>query len=1169
MVAQSVHPPRGRRRRSGNSCMNSDISNSNSSADRWGETPATVPPSPLFPPYCDAHCDDGDDDEQDVAAAAAAAGAPADQGLQRAGLSAWSPCFGGKFLPLVSSAFAAMFDSSPSQPFLTTAAASSSSLSSSFSPRESATSWLPDVDADEVDADGRSCGCWNQAKLVCPGAVDPIDANYCGAAGGDNIDLTQLLPHLQNGRQTTHPRFAVAQATMKGRNTGDGDDNLTDYQQQQEKEHDQSAAAALTTCNGTPRSQLETLFREQQERLFREQQKHEDEEPEGRPTCDDETWNGPSSVASSSSSSLGRRRQPPRQRVFDLYETHSTRLVPQSRFVQDKQQQQLPQLPPATAAGTTAQLDDDDAAVEDDNDGEVAVVAHRDDWRRRRRRRRDRKHIMAGPRTPHERSCVPFRKCSKPDCVCVTSASCRGGSKPQDTTIQRQNAILEQQQQHPLLVQGSSSSWQKPLYPKKNDADHPHHQSPPYWCTATTEVTEATTACTLLSTMDNYVLHPTTTDVASFGEGTRDGIRPDTEGTSAAATVATAAAVGTATTPAGANGRATAAAVTVDPCDNIDAGCEQDLVGLWIDQAQQKMPPQPPSIEHRLLIGDDEPSSEHRPRRGDDEGIVCSSVAKTPVQLASAPPQLLTAADSLLVSSGPPPKKYSGLHRHYDHLPQKPLGNSQRQPCRLSFPDRQEGTIIHNDVCRRHQSVPGTTSTSEPPRKPRCRSEDVVIDGNIIQRVPTAATSLTSATVAAGSNHHNDFQLDEKSGLPSTTMGGRGRGTLKFRQARSPTSVVQTQTASSGIVDDPTIPPTQRHDNNPHLPKTRPNRMPPASCHNRATLALETALDGYRKAIPLIKNRRQQCRRHPGGECAPERGRDLDMIDVALQLANVYHNMGLLHYQLCRYTTTMHVLQHAVEVLTQTGRDPSRPRLVLALSEAIPFLSSRALLLVAELFTTQAKVQLAQGRPEQAKVDLQHVFEWCSRGAQQEQTDVARRTTADAATWTLARSRAQVLLAQVSQREHRPDVAMRLLQEAVGVQRQILGGDHVLVADSVHQIGNLHLAHGFLDLAARCYHEALRVYQWHSNNDRSMTDASLTQVVADGAATLAGLGWIHLLRHDYRSALQATNQALQWTLQTVGPMHRNVASLQYQLGWIHWSASCNKKFAMPPQSTGK
>jgi tetratricopeptide (TPR) repeat protein len=280
-------------------------------------------------------------------------------------------------------------------------------------------------------------------------------------------------------------------------------------------------------------------------------------------------------------------------------------------------------------------------------------------------------------------------------------------------------------------------------------------------------------------------------------------------------------------------------------------------------------------------------------------------------------------------------------------------------------------------------------------------------------------------------------------------------------------------------------------------------------------------------------------------------------------LSKIYYRMGLIHFQLCRYAAALHVMDYSLETLMQAfpsplgsytcSKDVMEKSLHPSLNESIPYLSSCALLLMATILTGQAKIYMAQGKWTTAKNYTQQVMiclanERIRRGIGHPKPHRPHTTTnirIDIATqWSLTMARAQVILGQTYQQKLRPAVAMRCFQDALTIQRYILGDHHVQVADTVHRIGDFHTSQSFLGPAAACYHEALRVYQLRHRADKTCT--------MEIATILASLGWISLLQHNFPLAWTTTHQALDLTIQSGGSAHRNVASIRFQLGWIHW-----------------
>jgi tetratricopeptide (TPR) repeat protein len=329
---------------------------------------------------------------------------------------------------------------------------------------------------------------------------------------------------------------------------------------------------------------------------------------------------------------------------------------------------------------------------------------------------------------------------------------------------------------------------------------------------------------------------------------------------------------------------------------------------------------------------------------------------------------------------------------------------------------------------------------------------------------------------------------------------------------------------------------------------------------------LEATLQTYRTSLDAIKQQRK-----------------LPKLERAMQLSTTYHQMALIHHQLGRYQTALHVLDHAVEVLIQAAanaaavagafhpsrhndddisddtRDPSHLPL---LNETIPFLSSKSLLLVATMFTVQAKAYIAQGLHDTAKDRVEQVMiclgnERARRRIGHPVPYVNGGAHSVTTEWSLTMARAQVVLGQCYQQQRCPDVAMRCFQDALHIQRHLLGDWHVQVVDTVKCIGDLHLSQCVLGHAFGCYQEALRVYRhlMATEQYRRHDFHSLSCLRADTSTLLTSLGWISLLQHDLHSAWDMSLEAHQLAMQSNGLCHRNMASIRYQLGWIQWWSS--------------
>jgi tetratricopeptide (TPR) repeat protein len=379
----------------------------------------------------------------------------------------------------------------------------------------------------------------------------------------------------------------------------------------------------------------------------------------------------------------------------------------------------------------------------------------------------------------------------------------------------------------------------------------------------------------------------------------------------------------------------------------------------------------------------------------------------------------------------------------------------------------------------------------------------------------------------------------------------------------------------------------------------------------------EQSLKEYRQSIRILQNeekmdRRQkmvniQTRQKRGSRKQQKRRRQQQQqreFQRSMQLADLYHNMGLIHYQQGRFDTARHVLQCGVDALiahrsssvpfSQAAFEetidpfdddysnpyfacaPSRILLLLpTLDEAAPHLANPALLLAAELVLAQGKSFAAQGLWNETKQSSGKVLQWSVFQKQRllEQSPSSHRCPEDTShhatansnkywrDWGPTTARAQVLFARCFEQEHRPDIAMGYYQEALSVQRCVLEPGHVQAADTLYRMGNLYAAAGLLGLAGQCYDEALCLYRrlrshvpnsappWlASGNGHSCSRSAC--IAADEATVLAGLGWLFLVQHDLVRALALTNEALDGMVHALGSSHRNVLSLRHQLACI-------------------
>ena len=387
--------------------------------------------------------------------------------------------------------------------------------------------------------------------------------------------------------------------------------------------------------------------------------------------------------------------------------------------------------------------------------------------------------------------------------------------------------------------------------------------------------------------------------------------------------------------------------------------------------------------------------------------------------------------------------------------------------------------------------------------------------------------------------------------------------------------------------------------------------------HSRLFDERERSLKEYRQSIRILQNeekidRRQkmvnmQTRQKGVARKQEKRRRQQQQqreFKRSMQLADLYHNMGLIHYQQGRFETARHVLQCGVDALIayrsssvpfsqatfEETMDPfdddySNPYFACApsrilpflptLDEAAPHLANPALLLAAELILAQSKSFAAQGLWNESKQSSGKVLQWSafqkhrllghSPSLHRSPEDIFHNASLNSnkywRDWGPTTARAQVIFARCFEQEHRPDIAMGYYQQALSVQRSVLGPGHVQAADTLYRMGNLYAAAGLLGLAGQCYDEALCLYRRHRSRAPNSAPPRLTSgdgqscsksacIAADEATVLAGLGWVFLVQHDLLRALALTNEALDGMVHALGSSHQNVLSLRHQMACI-------------------
>ncbi len=110
--------------------------------------------------------------------------------------------------------------------------------------------------------------------------------------------------------------------------------------------------------------------------------------------------------------------------------------------------------------------------------------------------------------------------------------------------------------------------------------------------------------------------------------------------------------------------------------------------------------------------------------------------------------------------------------------------------------------------------------------------------------------------------------------------------------------------------------------------------------------------------------------------------------------------------------------------------------------------------------------------------------------------------------------------------------ALKTLEESLNMRRDTLGADHPAVADSYETIGGAHGALGRYTVALQDYEEALRIRRKALGADHDAV-----------AATLAHMGDVQYSTGDNAPALQRYEEALKIRQKALGPEHLDVAVL--------------------------
>ena len=136
----------------------------------------------------------------------------------------------------------------------------------------------------------------------------------------------------------------------------------------------------------------------------------------------------------------------------------------------------------------------------------------------------------------------------------------------------------------------------------------------------------------------------------------------------------------------------------------------------------------------------------------------------------------------------------------------------------------------------------------------------------------------------------------------------------------------------------------------------------------------------------------------------------------------------------------------------------------------------------------------------------------------------------------------QILLSLGQVFESSGDFVMALgnFKDAVEIQREAVGNNHVDIASSLLSFGSLLEKTGDLDTALSCFEEAQHILHSHKSEE----------CYVDESVALANIGWIHYLKGNCADALAAYEDSLKLQRSVLGKNHRNIASVLTQTGMV-------------------
>lgn len=233
------------------------------------------------------------------------------------------------------------------------------------------------------------------------------------------------------------------------------------------------------------------------------------------------------------------------------------------------------------------------------------------------------------------------------------------------------------------------------------------------------------------------------------------------------------------------------------------------------------------------------------------------------------------------------------------------------------------------------------------------------------------------------------------------------------------------------------------------------------------------------------------------------------------RIGHAYYQVGALQWKRGAYEESIHNLDEALYIYQEAvmKRVGSLPEDII------------------EVLLSMTKTYISMGNRQLAKMSSKQALQMTSSPDVRE-----KRST------KLQRAKAFHLLGKIDETIGNVKRAMSNFNEALHLQRAILGSSHVDVAATLLSFGSLCEKLNRYPEAQCHYVEAYEIYNSQTEHLSSGVDMGVA---------LTNIGWIRYLLGDYEGSLQVYQEALNYLRQTLGDDHRNIASVLIQTGMVY------------------